>query len=118
MHSAVEYKMVILVRQDLKLPKGKMAAQAAHAAVEATLRTSRDHLKLWHEQGQKKVVLKVANQQDLFRYVQAAKDSQLTTAVIADGGRTVVEPGTITCAAIGPDEEKIIDQLTGALPLM
>ncbi|MBI4739456.1 peptidyl-tRNA hydrolase [Candidatus Woesearchaeota archaeon] len=110
--------MVILVRQDLKLPKGKMAAQTAHAAVEATLRAPKEHLKVWHSQGQKKVVLKVADQQALFKYVQMAKDNHLTTAVITDGGHTVVEPGTITCAAIGPDNEKVIDQLTGALPLM
>lgn len=114
----VKYKMVILVRHDLRLPKGKMAAQAAHAAVEASLRSPKENLKVWHLQGQKKVVLKVTNQPELFRYVQLAKDKHLTTAVITDGGHTVVEPGTITCAAIGPDEETMIDQLTGDLQLM
>ncbi|MBI5398089.1 peptidyl-tRNA hydrolase [Candidatus Woesearchaeota archaeon] len=114
----VAYKMVILVRQDLKLPKGKMAAQAAHAAVEASIRSPKEHLKAWHQQGQKKVVLKVVDQQNLFKYVQMAKENNLTTAVITDGGHTVVEPGTITCAAIGPDDEKVIDQITGTLQLM
>ncbi len=33
------YKQVILVRQDLKLPKGKLADQAAHASVEAVLKS-------------------------------------------------------------------------------
>ena len=52
-------KQVILVRHDLKLPKGKMAAQVAHASIEAVLRSSPDLVKSWRAQGMKKAVLKV-----------------------------------------------------------
>ena len=58
----MEYKMVILVRQDLKLPKGKMAAQVAHAAVEAAVKSSDSKVDGWLSQGQKKVVLKVVDE--------------------------------------------------------
>ena len=43
----MDYKQVILVRQDLKLPKGKMSAQVAHASVGALLKSHKDNLKKW-----------------------------------------------------------------------
>ncbi len=60
-------KQVILIREDLKLPKGKMAAQSAHAAVEAVLKGDKKVIKKWHQEGQKKVVLKVKNKEELFK---------------------------------------------------
>jgi len=115
------YKLVILMRKDLKLPAGKACAQAAHAAVEATLsslKRNEEAVKKWRQQGQKKVVLKVADEKELYRYVQPAKDQGLAVAVITDAGRTVIEPGTVTCAGIGPVIEEELDRITGSLPMM
>jgi len=117
----MEYKQVILMRQDLKLPKGKMAAQVAHASVEAvmkTLKSDKDKVKQWRDMGQKKVVLKVSGKADLHKYNQMAKDAGLKTAVITDAGRTCIAPGTTTCCAIGPDSEDNIDAITGELGMM
>ena len=47
----MEYKQVILVRKDLKLPKGKMAAQVSHASVEATLKSDKKVVEQWRKQG-------------------------------------------------------------------
>ena len=55
----MEFKQVILVRQDLKMPKGKLAAQVAHASVEATLKSGKDKIHTWRYGGMKKVVLKL-----------------------------------------------------------
>lgn len=112
------YKQAILIRQDLKLPKGKMAAQAAHAAVEAVLKSSDDLIKRWRKEGMAKIALKVADQKELYKFIQIAKDEGLVTAVITDAGKTVVEPGTVTCAAIGPDKEEMVDSVTKNLKLM
>ncbi len=114
----MEYKMVIVVRQDLKLPKGKMAAQVAHAAVESALKSSKSKVEKWREQGQKKVVLKVPDEKTMLSYVRKAKAEKLVAAVITDAGRTVIAPGTKTCVGIGPDEEEKIDKVTGNLPMM
>jgi len=114
----IEYKQVILVRQDLQLPKGKMAAQAAHASVEAVLRSAKDNVKEWRNHGMKKVVLKVVDLKELHKYAQQAKDHGLITAVITDAGLTTVAPGTITCVAIGPDNEEDIDIITKNLKIM
>jgi peptidyl-tRNA hydrolase, PTH2 family len=114
----VEYKQVILVRQDLKLPKGKMAAQAAHASVEAVLRSDSEMVKNWRNEGMAKIVIKVKDEKELIKYFQEAKDNDLVASLITDAGRTVIAPGTKTCAAIGPDDEEKIDKVTGELSLM
>jgi len=113
-----QYKQVIIVRDDLKLPKGKMAAQCAHAAVEAALKSSDSNLKAWRAEGQKKVILKADNEKHLRLLNQAAKDMGMKTALITDAGKTVIAPGTVTCLAIGPDEETQIDTITNKLKLM
>lgn len=111
-------KQVILVRQDLKLPKGKLSAQAAHASVEAVLKSSSTTVKEWRSQGMAKIVLKVKDEKELLHYFQLAKDSNLTASLITDAGRTVIAPGTKTCVGIGPDDEEEIDKITGKLSLL
>ena len=113
-----DMKQVIIVRQDLKLQKGKMAAQCAHAAVEAALKSDKEMIRQWRNAGQKKIVLKVADEKELYRYAQAAKDDGLATAIITDAGKTHISPGTTTCAGIGPDDEDKIDAVTGELKIM
>ena len=112
------YKQVILVRQDLKLPKGKLAAQAAHASVDAVLKSDSKLVKAWREEGMAKIVVKVKDEKELIKYFQLAKDSDLTASLITDAGRTVIAPGTKTCVGIGPDEEDKIDEITGELSLL
>jgi len=112
------YKQVLLVREDLKMPKGKIAAQAAHASVEAVLRADREVVKQWRQAGMMKVALKVASEQELYKYIQQAKDLGLATSVITDAGKTVVAPGTVTCGAIGPALENTVDRITGGVPLL
>jgi PTH2 family peptidyl-tRNA hydrolase len=107
-----ELKQVILIRTDLKLPKGKAAAQAAHASVEAVLNSDRGIVERWRSMGMKKIVLKVADEKELLMYQQLAKKKGLVASVITDAGRTVVEPGTRTCVGIGPAAEEVIDSVT------
>jgi len=114
----MELKQVILVRADLKLPKGKMAAQCAHASVEAVFNSDKDKVSEWRNSGQKKIVLKVADEKELLQYLQLAKDAGLKTALITDAGKTVIAPGTKTCVGIGPDSEEEIDSVTGKLKMV
>ncbi len=112
------FKQVILVRQDLKLPKGKLAAQAAHASVEAVLNSDKRKVQEWRAEGMAKIVLKVKDEKELLFYLRQAKEAGLTASLITDAGRTVIAPGTKTCAGIGPDEEENIDKITGKLKLL
>ena len=102
----------------MNLPKGKLASQVAHASAEALLRSDKEKVKDWRSEGMKKIVLKVADEKELRRFLQLAKDSGLVTALIADAGHTVVEPGTVTCLGIGPDDEARIDPITGKLKML
>ena len=112
------YKQVILVREDLKLPKGKLAAQCSHAAVDAAAKSDRKIVDLWKKEGGKKIVLKVKDEKELFTYKEMAENLGLKTALITDAGHTVLEPGTKTCLGIGPDEEEKIDKVSGKLKMM
>ncbi len=109
------YKQVILVRQDLKLPKGKLSVQVSHASVNALLKSHKDDVTKWQKQGMKKIVLKVKDMEELLGYKRKAEDHGLITALIEDAGKTVLKPGTITCLGIGPDNEEKIDKVTGNL---
>ncbi len=111
-------KQVILVRNDLRLHRGKMSVQCSHASVEAVLKSDKEKVKEWKKEGMMKVILKVDNEKELLKYNQQAKDSSLTTALITDAGRTFFKEPTRTCLAIGPDKEEKIDKITGKLKLI
>ena len=111
-------KQVIVVRTDLKMGKGKIAAQAAHASVAAFLSSKSEDRNMWLEEGMKKAVLKVANERDLMEIFKLAKKERLPTEMITDAGLTQVETGTHTAVGIGPANENKIDKVTGKLKLL
>uniref|UniRef100_A0A0B7B516 peptidyl-tRNA hydrolase n=1 Tax=Arion vulgaris TaxID=1028688 RepID=A0A0B7B516_9EUPU len=81
-----EYKMVLVVRMDLKMGKGKVAAQCAHAAVGAVEKSSYENmtaLKRWQRHAQPKVVLKVNDEESLLNLVKVAKTKKLPPALLA-----------------------------------
>jgi|SRR3989338_248674 len=114
----MRYKQVILVRNDLKLPKGKLAVQVAHASLEAASKSDKKLVENWRGQGAKKVALKVADEKELFKYMSMLENEGIKVALIKDAGHTVLEPGTITCLGIGPDLEEKIDRVTGKLKMV
>lgn len=115
----VAEKLVLLVRTDLDMSRGKIAAQAAHAAVMAVLATrGSSDCAAWLGEGQPKVVLRVSGEQELSRLATAARAAGLPVELVRDAGRTQLAPGTPTCCAIGPAESSRIDALTGSLSLL
>ncbi|MFC1733382.1 peptidyl-tRNA hydrolase Pth2 [candidate division KSB1 bacterium] len=116
-----KFKQVILVREDLKLPKGKMAAQVAHASVSAVFESQetgkKDLVKKWRDTGMMKIVLRVKDLPELKKYQKLAQENDLVAVDIADAGRTVVKSGTVTCLGIGPESERKIDKVTGELDI-
>jgi len=115
----VAEKLVVLVRTDLGMGRGKIAAQVAHAAVVAALAAqgSRD-FGAWLGEGQPKVVLSVSDGEQLSTVAAAADAAGLPVHVIRDAGRTQLAPGTPTCCAIGPAENARVDAVTGGLSLL
>lgn len=118
-------KMVIIVRTDIKMGKGKIAAQVAHAAVSLVLdilNSSNPKWKSWLfewlNEGQPKIVVKVNSITELNSKIEEAKKLGLPISLIEDAGRTQLEPGTVTCGGIGPSEDYLIDKITGDLKLL
>ena len=116
-----EYKMVIVVRADLKMSKGKTAAQVAHAAVNCALAAKKKDpkaLDMWMLNAYPKIVLKVQTEAELFEIKAVADAQNIINSVIADAGRTEIAPGSITCLGLGPDEGSKIDKVTGGLSML
>eukprot|EP00939_MAST-03C_sp_MAST-3C-sp1_P001199 g1199.t1 len=114
-----ECKLVILVRSDLSMGAGKIAAQSSHAALAACRNASDSRaIRRWTDGGEKIVVLRVANGDEMGRLCASAKREGIAVNVIRDAGRTVVASGTETVCAIGPDLCNRIDRVTGGLRVL
>lgn len=116
-----KYKQVIVFRSDLKLGKGKIAAQAGHAAVSAAEEAHKRHRTWWEAwlfEGQRKIAVKVKDEKEMQELETQAKDLGLPNALIVDRGLTQIPEGTVTCLGIGPAPATIVDKLTGKLPLL
>ncbi|XP_068124864.1 peptidyl-tRNA hydrolase 2, mitochondrial [Hyperolius riggenbachi] len=115
-----EFKMVLVVRNDLKMGKGKVAAQCSHAAVSAYKQLHKRNpelLKQWEYCGQPKVVLKAPDEDALVELLTHAKQLGLTISLIQDAGRTQIAPGSRTVLGVGPGPGDLIDKVTGHLKL-
>jgi len=118
---AGEIKQVLVVRADLKMGKGKLAAQVAHASLMSYLeaeKKSKSLAKEWIETGEKKIVVKASGEGELMRLYEEAKKEGIPCALVHDAGLTQLPPNTITVLGIGPWKEEEIDKLTGNLKLV
>ncbi|MEC7949334.1 MAG: aminoacyl-tRNA hydrolase [Myxococcota bacterium] len=123
------YKQVLLYRRDLKMRKGKIAAQCAHASLSAVLRPAvratavganplpvpmSHEADQWLRFGQAKIVLSVDDEQALLTAHAAALAAGLPCALITDAGHTEFKGvPTRTALAIGPAAVRDIDAITG-----
>ncbi len=69
-------------------------------------------------EGQSKIALKVKDLETVLKLMQEAKVAKLPFCLVRDKGLTQVEPGTVTCLAIGPAPSRLLDPLTGRLALL
>lgn len=135
-------KMMIVMRRDLKMRKGKIAAQAGHACVEAILMAlskegrlgdmtmteegmalnceGKEHTPLseWFAYGSAKICVYVDSEETLLEIAGKAAERNILAAVITDAGMTEFHGvPTKTCLALEPLPAEIADELTGGLPL-
>lgn len=118
---ADEHKMVLIVRADLAMTKGKIGAQCGHATIGAfkrALRQAPTALEIWQRWGATKVCLKVQTQAELVELQQKAAALDLVSYLVQDAGRTQVVEGSETVLAIGPAPIADIDSICGHLRLL
>jgi peptidyl-tRNA hydrolase, PTH2 family len=111
-------KQVIVMRNDLKMSKGKTAAQACHACLGSYKKSDSSKIKEWERDGEKKVIVKVNSLEELFEIKEIAKKNNISNYMVKDAGRTEIPTGTMTCLGIGPDTDEIIDKVTQDLKLL
>ena len=116
-----EYKQVLVFRQDLPLSKGKVAAQAGHAAISAAQDAYVYHKQWWEAwlyEGQRKIAVKVKDEKELRELEKTADEVGLPHALIVDAGLTEIPAGTVTCLGIGPAPAERVDRITSQLKLL
>lgn len=118
--SGFRYKQVIVLRVDLGMSEGKIAAQAGHAAVSAAEKTRKkkpDWWSTWIREGQCKIAVKAQSKQELLELEKKAKKLKLPSVLITDMGLTELPSGTVTCLGIGPAPSSQVNKITGTLDL-
>jgi PTH2 family peptidyl-tRNA hydrolase len=136
-------KSVIVVRKELNMCKGKIAAQVSHACMKVFFdRMNQADLKVsenlgqtffttftpamltwlkWEigEPGFTKIVVSCNNEEELYEIERKANVAKIPNALIIDNGCTEFHGVfTPTCIALGPDDSEKIDMITGDLPLL
>ena len=117
----LDYKLVVIVRDDLKLSTGKLAVQVAHAAVNCSMSAKKNKsswYSSWFQEGQKKVVVRAFDLKHIYELKSEAESLRLSTSLVIDAGLTEVPPGTVTCLGVGPGPNEIVDKVTGELKLL
>ncbi len=113
-------KMMLVVRQDLKMGKGKVCAQCSHATVAAYRQARRscpELLRRWERSGAAKVAVKADNEEQLLTAMAMVQSLELPAAVITDAGHTQIAAGSRTVMAVGPGPVDLVDSVTGHLKL-
>ncbi|MFB6196784.1 MAG: peptidyl-tRNA hydrolase Pth2, partial [Halobacteriaceae archaeon] len=105
-------KQAIVVRSDLGMGTGKLAAQVAHASLQAFQRASTAVQNTWTNEGATKVVLQVEGEDELMELATRARTSDIPHATVKDAGRTQLAPGTRTALGIGPAPDEDVDTVT------
>ena len=128
-------KQVIVIRKDLNMRKGKLAAQAAHAATAAVLHNlarvilfklmyklgvkSSNPLFHWVNDSFTKICVSVNSEAELDTIYNLAKERGISAYMIVDKGVTEFNNvPTITCMSIGPAYNAAFIGVTSYLPLM
>ncbi len=116
-----EIKQVLVVRSDIKMGKGKLAAQVAHASLMSYFeveKKSKHIAEEWLDTGEKKIVVKASNEEELKALYEKAKEQGIPCALVHDAGLTQLPPDTITVLGIGPWKGNELDKITGSLKLL
>lgn len=119
-----DIKMIIVMRNDLNMRKGKMAAQAAHCASAFLIDKLERNVpfnaieRQWIQTGAKKICVRVDSEDDLIKVYNEAIDAGLRAYLITDMGLTEFNGPTKICIGIGPDYANKIDPITLNLKLL
>jgi len=136
-------KQIIVIRKDLGMRKGKMCAQAAHAAMKVLLDRMQVqefakestiwegcyvwHMTVWESEPMMrwlkgaftKITVSVDSEKELLELKEKAEDEGVLCSLVTDAGKTEFRgERTNTALAIGPEWASKLDKITGHLKLL
>jgi len=132
-------KQYIIVRTDLPMNVGKVAAQASHACmkvffdkfehtqiiqkngedpVEAMVFIPTEEEKQWINGKFTKITKKVKNESQLLKVYEQAREAGLSVSIIKDAGLYGLEGENYTCIAVGPNYVDDCEPVVGKLRLL
>lgn len=125
-------KMILVVRSDLKMGTGKIAAQCSHATlgVYRKIVSQHKHHKSpktakhvnwaldWSESGCAKIAVKAKDEAEMNQVKEKVKQLGLPFYLVIDAGKTQIARNSATVLAVGPAPESLINQCTGHLKLL
>ena len=99
-----EIKQYIIIREDLNMSPGKIAAQSIHAAY-GYIRSNGFNSELTNYLNGLPIIIvkKVKSKEKLMNVLSAAQKAGIKTGIQIDAGLTEIEPDTVTAISIGPD---------------
>ncbi|MFW9924547.1 MAG: aminoacyl-tRNA hydrolase [Candidatus Thorarchaeota archaeon] len=121
MYDDFNYKMVIGIRTDLGISKGKAAVLASQVAVlcsEEAKKSKIDWLKHWFSEGQKKVVVQIPSHEEMINLHKKAQQYNFSCAIIENLKIIDYLRDSILAIAIGPAPNDKIDKLTADYKLL
>ena len=113
-------KLVVVMRHDLGMSKGKIASQACYAAVACSLDAEKNCPEVfaeWEACGRRVVILRADSLGELEDVLKRAPGKGVFASLMVDAGLTQVAPMTPTCVGLGPDTDMAIDEVTEGLRL-
>lgn len=114
-----DLKMVIVMRKDLNMRRGKMVAQGSHGILNAYINSDNTLRSYWKNFSfEKKICVSVNSESELYDIFNKCIDEDINVYMVRDLGFTEFKEETDTCLAIGPDYSEKIDKITGKLPLL
>jgi PTH2 family peptidyl-tRNA hydrolase len=117
-----EVVQYIIVRRDLNMSKGKMAAQCCHASNASFYPYMDDEaVKQWLAGSFVKVILSIKNLNEANKLIDVLNSNDIIHSVIRDNCRTELQPEenncTLTCIGIKPYVKSMIHPLIKKLQL-
>uniref|UniRef100_A0A6T6PRY8 peptidyl-tRNA hydrolase n=1 Tax=Timspurckia oligopyrenoides TaxID=708627 RepID=A0A6T6PRY8_9RHOD len=119
--SGGNYKLIFCVRTDLKMTKGKIAAQCGHAtlgAYQSALIHNPNAVAMWESNAQPKIALQIKSLSEAESIQRIARSKGVSSYAVYDAGRTQIAAGSLTVVAVGPGPSEVIDQITRHLKLL
>lgn len=120
-----QIKQVLVVRKDLNMRKGKIAAQCCHASMSfltrrlPTKEPITEVQQKWLDDIFTKICVSVDSEEELMEIYEKAIQNNVEVHLVTDSGKTEFNGvPTKTCLALGPDYDNILDPISGHLKLL